>query len=460
MTKSNNKKAKSTDPTPKVQAKSKAKQTRGVATNILHHDLEYGTAHGGIHFGIDPSVTFGYKDVNDLVAVFQNRQSGYAYSRNSSPTTGALESKVTVLEGGRSSLVYATGLAAISSLFIALLKEGDHIIVSRYLFGNTYSFFNTLVRLGFDVSFVDTCNSKKVLEALQPNTKFFFTETIANPGTQIPDLTGIAHVLAAHKKKGGRKIISVIDNTITTPYLFKPKKMGFAFSVNSLTKFIAGQGSVLAGSLTDLGEWKGLGDENILPSYQNLKPEDCQMVQVRKKGMRDLGATLSPFGAHLVALGMETLTLRMDKHLENAQAVATYLEKHPKVAKVHYPGLKAHPQHAWAKKWFKGYGAILSFVLQEPRRRKNSNIKNTGGFSKNDPAYQFMNALKIIIRSSHLGDSRTLAIPVAKTIFNEMGPTGRAQMGIAEQQIRLSVGLEDQRDLLNDLEQALAVVKL
>lgn len=425
----------------------------GFNTSILHADIRNRTGQGAIHQGIQPSVTFGYQDVKDLIEVFQNRKKGYVYSRNSSPSVAALERQITLLEGGRSSLVFSTGLAAITAAFISLLKAGDHIVASRYLFGNTHSFFMTLIRMGFEVDFVDTCNAMEVKRAFKLETKFFFAETIANPGTQIPDWKGISKVLKQHERKG-RKIVSFIDNTLTTPYLFRPQEWGFSFSVNSLTKYMAGQGSVLAGSLTDLGNWKGNQDENILSKYKKLQPRDCQMMQIRKKGMRDLGPTLSPYAAHFVSLGLETLSLRMEKHMRNAQMVADFLFRHPRVKAVYYPGLKTHPQFTWAQEWYRGKGAILSFILDENKKESSWRKNNRVNKSENS-LISFFNALRLIIKSSHLGDTRTLAIPVAKTIFHEMGPELRQEAGIDENQIRLSIGIEDLEDIIADIAQAL-----
>lgn len=427
----------------------KKSSMKGFSTNILHIDFENGTEHGAIHEAIQPSVTFAYPTVNQLINVFQGKSRGYAYSRNSSPTITALENKITMMEQGKSSLLFSTGLAAVSATFLSLLKKGDHLVVSQYLFGNSFSFFKTLIHLGFEVDFVDVTRVEEVKKVIKENTKFFFTETIANPSTQVPDLYNISKLLTRYKKK---KIISIIDNTMTTPYLYLPQKHGFSFSINSLTKYISGHGSSLGGSLTDLGNFEGFKDENIFPIYKKKAKNDCLMLQVRKKGMRDMGGTLSPYAAHLVSLGSETLALRMEKQIENSKKIAETLVKHPKIEKVYYPGLSNHPQHGLSKKYYKGHGALISFILKD---KKKISKKLTDSQSK---IYQFMNALKVILRSSHLGDNRTLAIPVAKTIFYEMGKKQRDQIGIEENQIRLSVGIEEVDDILGDILQALKAV--
>ena len=405
----------------------------GFTTSILHADREAAVEHGALHKPLHLSVAYGYRDARDLVAVFQGRAQGYVYGRQGNPTTAALEEKVNRMEDGVATVCFSTGMAAIGAILLALLHEDDHVVSSAFLFGNTNSMFNTLAAHGDRVSFVDATRSDAVAAALTPQTRIVFVETIANPRTQIADLARIGELCAA------RGIVYVVDNTMTSPYLFRPKTVKAALVVNALTKYIGGHGNALGGSITDTGGFDWTHYPNIYDDYKGPKPALWGITQIRKKGLRDWGGTLAAEQAHHLAVGAETLALRMQRQCGNALALARFLEARPEVRAVYYPGLASHPQHALAGELFAGYGALLSFEL--------------------DPAldcFDFLNRLRCVVLSSNLGDNRTLAIPVAHTIFHEMGPERRAGMGIADSLIRLSVGIEDCDDLIADFQQALA----
>jgi O-acetylhomoserine (thiol)-lyase len=295
------------------------------------------------------------------------------------------------------------------------------------------SLFNTLAAHGTDVSFVDATDAANVEGALTPRTRLVFVETIANPRTQVADLAGIGALCAA------RGIVYVVDNTMTSPWLFRPKSVQASLVVNALTKYVGGHGNALAGSITDTGLFDWTRYPNIADSYKSAAPALWGMTQIRKKGLRDWGGTLAAEQAHHIAAGAETLALRMERTCANAQALAELLARHPKVRAVHYPGLPAHPQHARAKALFRGFSGLFSFELVD-----------------GVDCFDVLNRLAIVISSSNLGDNRTLAIPVAHTIFWEMGPERRAEMGIADSLIRVSVGIEDTADLVADFAQALA----
>jgi O-acetylhomoserine (thiol)-lyase len=410
-----------------------ASAKRGFTTTILHSDRESAIEHGALHKPLHTSVAYGYKDSHDLAAVFQGRQTGYAYGRQGNPTSAALEAKVNAMEQGVGTICFATGMAAITASMLALLRSGDHVVASHFLFGNTNSLFGTLSAHGTPITFVDATDAREVEKAITPATRLVFVETIANPRTQIADLGRIGKVC---KERG---LIYVVDNTMTSPWLFTPKSVGATFAINALTKYIGGHGNALAGSITDTGLFDWTRFPNILDSYKSAKPGLWGLTQIRKKGLRDLGGTLAAAEAHYVAVGAETLALRLSRQCENAQALAEFLAAHPRVHAVYYPGLASHPQHALARELFRGYGALLSFEL-------------AGGI---DP-FAFLNRLAVVVLSSNLGDNRTLAIPVAHTIFWEMGATRRAEMGIADSLIRISVGIEDRDDLIADFAQALA----
>jgi len=407
---------------------------KNFTSTVLHSDREGKPEHGVLHKPIHTSVAFAYEDARELAEVFQKKKFGYAYGRQNNPTIEALAQKITKMEQGLATVLFATGMAAIGSTLLALLRRGDHIVSSTYLFGNTNSLFNTFRELGVEVSFVDATDSNNVAAAIQDNTRLVFVETVANPVTQVADLEGIGALCAE------RKLIYFVDNTMTSPWLFSPVTVQASLVINSLTKYIGGHGNALGGSVTDTGlfDWSAFG--NIYDNYKKGDPANWGMNQIRAKGLRDFGASLGPEAAHHLSAGSDTLGLRMDKSCHNALAIAEFCDAHPKVRKVSYPGLKDHPQHERAQKLFKHFGAILSIELDDLL-----------------DCFDFLNALDLVVSSSNLGDNRTLGIPVAHTIFFEMGPERRASMGVADSMVRFSVGIEDTEDLLADFEQALSI---
>lgn len=402
-------------------------------TTNLHSDRQGKPEHGVLHKAIHTSVAYTYDDARDLAAVFQGKMAGYNYGRQQNPTVNALQDRVTQMEQGAASTAFATGMAAISSALFALLRAGDHMIASAFLFGNTNSLLNSFTNFGVEVSFVDTTSTAAVEAALRGNTRLVFTETIANPVTQVADLQGIGRLCKQHG------LIYVVDNTMTSPWLFRPVSVGASFVVNSLTKYIGGHGNALGGMLTDTGAFDWSDYPNIFDVYKKGDPTSWGTLQVRKKGLRDFGATLGPEAAHHLAVGSETLPMRMERASNNAQTLAEFCEAHDRIKKVYYPGLPSHPQHDRARELFRKPGAIMSIDLAD-----------------NVDCFDFLNRLQCVITSSNLGDTRTLAIPVAHTIFYEMGAERRASMGIGDDMIRLSIGIEDMDDLLADFAQALA----
>ncbi len=405
----------------------------GFTTAIVHSNRQAGAEHGAIHKPIHTSVQYGFDRVEDLVGVFQGSiKGGFNYARQGTPTTAALETLITGLEQGVGSVCFATGMAAITATFLTLLQSGDHIITSRFVFGNTNSVLGTLVRLGITVSMVDASDSAQVAAAIQPNTRLVFVETIANPGTHIPDLSAIGELCKA------RGLLYVVDNTVSSPALFRPKSVGAGLVINSLTKTVAGHGSALGGSVTDTGCFDWQTYPNILDSYRKGDAAQWGLLQIKKKGLRDMGASLSSEHAHQISLGAETLALRVERSSTTALALAQYLENHPAIGRVYYPMLPSHPQNVIAKKHFSAGSWLLSFELRDA-----------------SDCFAFINRLQLPIKATGMGDTRTLIIPVAHTIFWEAGAQVRAEMGIADGLIRLSVGLEDCADLVADFEQAL-----
>ena len=406
----------------------------GFTTTILHNDRQKSIEHGSLHKPVHTSVSFGYADARELAQVFQGKQPGYRYGRQGNPTVSALEDKVNRMEDGQGTLCFATGMAAIGAIFQALLRAGDHVISSSFLFGNTNSLWQTVGGQGVDVSFVDATDVAHVIAAVRPETRLVFVETIANPRTQIADLERISEF--CHQ----RGILYVVDNTMTTPYLFRPKAVGASLVVNALTKSISGHGHALGGAITDTGLYDWSQYPNIFETYRKNPVKQWGLAQIRAKGLRDFGGSLGPEAAHHIAVGAETIALRLDRACANALALAQMLAQDERVAAVYYPGMPEHPQHALAGMLFRAYGALLSFELKPEI-----------------DCFDYLNRLRLGIPASNLGDNRTLVIPVAHTIYYEMGPERRASMGIAESLIRVAVGIEDTADLVNDFQQALQV---
>jgi len=275
--------------------------------------------------------------------------------------------------------------------------------------------------------------SAAVADAVRPQTKLVFVETIANPRTQVTDLAGIG---ALCRERG---LVYVVDNTMTSPYLFQPVDVDASLIVNSLTKYIGGHGNALGGAVTETGRFDWTAFANIYDTYRKGDPVKWAITQIRKKGLRDFGAALGPEAAHHLGVGAETLALRQERQCANTRALAGYLDAHDKVCRVYYPGLPGHPEHDRARTLFRHPGALFSFEAA------------TGV-----DLFALLNRLKVVVKSSNLGDNRTLAIPVAHTIYYEMGSERRASMGIEDSLIRISTGIEDEEDLLADFEQALA----
>jgi O-acetylhomoserine (thiol)-lyase len=413
------------------QSNSMAK--KGFSTTNLHSDRRDNPEHGVLHKAIHPSVAYGYADARELAEVFQGKRAGYNYGRQMNPTVTALQNRINAMEDGIATVAFATGMAAISSTMLSLLRAGDHIVSSAYLFGNTNSFFGTLENFGIEVTFVDATEARFVENAIQDNTRLVFVETIANPVTQVADLKGIGQLCQI------KDLVYCVDNTMTSPQLFSPKQVGASLIVNSLTKYIGGHGNALGGAVTDTGLFDWNEFSNIYETYRKGDPKLWGITQIKKKGLRDMGASLGPEAAHHLAVGSETLPLRMERACANARTLAEFCEQHPKIKQTYYPGLPSHPQHERAKSLFANFGAIFSVDLDNSL-----------------DCFDFLNKMDTVIASSNLGDTRTLAIPVAHTIYFEMGEQRRASMGIADSMVRFSVGIEEISDLLADFEQALA----
>lgn len=410
------------------------KKTAHIQTRLLHNDRWAGVAHAGSHQPVYRSVQFAYESAQAISDAFQGKVAGYTYSRSNNPTLTALEAQLTLLEGGLETITFATGMGAIATAMLALLKSGDHIVVSQYLFGNTTSLFNTFGLHDISITYVDVTDAANVRAALQDNTRMVFVETIANPRTQVTDLHGIGQLCQE------RGVLFIVDNTMATSALVRAKDYGAGLVTNSLSKSLSGHATVLGGSLTDTGVFDWSHYPNIFVGYRSGDAKKWGISQLRKKGLRDVGATLSADAAQQIATGLETFFLRNERACSNALQLAQWLQQHPAVECVDYPGLPNHPQHQRAQELFdsNGFGTLLSFSLKTGKS-----------------VHAVLDALNIIMISTHLGDNRTMTLPVAQTIYAEMAAEQRQQWGINDGLIRVSVGIENINDLINDWEQAL-----
>ncbi|MYE82741.1 MAG: cystathionine gamma-synthase family protein [Gammaproteobacteria bacterium] len=408
-------------------------ESPGFTTSIVHSDRLDPIEHGSLHKPVHATVAYGYEDARDLAGVFQGTHSGYSYGRQVNPTVSALERKISRMEDGVATVCFGTGMGAIGTLLFALLRQGDHFVSSSFLFGNTNSLFQSFHVHGIDVTFVDATRVDAVEAAIRPDTRLVFVETIANPRTQVSDLARIGELCR------NRGLVYVVDNTMTSPWLFQPATVDASLIVNSLTKYIGGHGNALGGAVTETGRFDWGAFDNIYDTYRTGEAQRWGIQQIRKKGLRDFGAAMGPDAAHHIAIGSETLALRLERQCANTRALTEYLHGHDRIAKVYYPGLPDHPEHALAGELFRHPGALFSFELED-----------------GVDLFEFLNRLRVVVKSSNLGDNRTLAIPVAHTIYHEMGPERRASMGIADSLIRISVGIEDEDDLIGDFEQGLA----
>ena len=404
----------------------------GFTTQLVHNDkITNNPEYGGVHTSTSQSVLFNFEDAQDLVDVFQGKKAGHVYSRSSSGSVNALQDMLNTIDGGVGCICFATGMAAISSTMLALLRAGDHLIVSKFLFGNTLSFMKTLINFGVEISFVDVTNVNNVIKHYQKNTRMVFCESIANPGTQVSELPAIGDFCEQ------KSIIFTLDNTMTPSYLLDARQVKASLLLCSLTKYIGGHGNVLGGSVVDTGIYQWAKFENIRTEYRVKDQQQWGLTQIKKLGLRDMGSTLAPESASKIAVGMETMALRLNAACDNAMSLAAWLDSHSQVSKVFYPGLKAHRQNQLATSLFHKFGAILSIELSD-------NI---------DPIV-FLNNLKLVLSATHLGDTRTLALPVAATIFHENGAQVRTDMGVSDTLIRISVGIENIDDLIDDFKQA------
>lgn len=417
----------------------------GFNTRALHAGYDPDPATGARAVPIYQSTSFVFENSEHAAKLFALQQFGNIYTRIMNPTTDVLEKRVASLEGGVAALAVASGQAAQLVAITSLLEAGDEMVSASTLYGGTYTQFDvSFRRLGLNVKFVDPDNHDAFRRAITPKTKLVYGETISNPRGNVLDIEAIANIAHEHN------LPLMIDNTFATPYLCRPIDYGADIVVHSLTKFMGGHGTSIGGIIVDSGKFpweKGnfpmINDPS--PAYHGMKFREtfgpiAYIIKARVDGLRDLGPALSPFNSFLFLQGIETLGMRMDRHVANAIAVAQYLEKHPKVAWVRFPSLPSSPWYGLAQKYLpKGAGAVFSFGLKE-------------GY---DAGRRLIDDLKIFSHLANVGDARSLVIHPASTTHQQLSEEQQRAAGVEPEMVRLSVGLEDLDDILWDLDQAL-----
>jgi O-acetylhomoserine (thiol)-lyase len=393
------------------------------------------------------TTSYKFDNVDHAARLFALEEFGNIYTRINNPTTDVFEQRAAQLEGGVAALAVASGQAANVYALLNVAKAGDNIVASNSLYGGTYNAFaHTLPRFGIEVTLVDFSDLENVRRAIKPNTKAVFAETIGNPKIDVLDIAAVAKI--AHENG----VPLIVDNTLATPYLVRPIEHGADVVVHSATKFIGGHGTAIGGIIVDGGkfDWGASGKfadfTQADPSYHGIEYTKAfgnlaYIIKARVQLLRDIGAALSPFNSWLLLQGLETLGLRVQRHNENAQAIAEYLEQHPKVESVAYPGLASHDANERAQRYFGGKGgAILTFRLR-------------GG---EEAAKRFIDSLQLFSILANVGDAKSLVIHPATTTHQQLTDAERLANGVDGSTIRFSVGIEDKADIIADIEQALA----
>lgn len=395
------------------------------------------------------TTSYVFEDAQEAEDLFGLKKTGNIYSRIGNPTVAVFEDRLAALEDGVGALATASGMAAITYTVLGLAHAGDHVVAATTLYGGTFNLLKeTLPRYGITTTFVDVDNLEEVEAAIQDNTKLVFIETLGNPLINIPDIEKVADIAHAHK------IPLVADNTFGTPYLINVFSHGVDISVHSATKFIGGHGTTIAGVIVDSGkfDWEASGkfpqfvDED--PSYHNISytrdiGAAAFITALRVQILRDTGAALSPFNAFLLLQGLETLSLRIERHVENTKKIVDFLENHPKVEKVNYPSLPSSPYYDLAQKYLpKGAGSIFTFHVK-------------GG---QDEARQVIDHLEIFSDLANVADAKSLVVHPATTTHQQLSEEDLLACGVTRNQIRISVGLENADDLIEDLRLALETI--
>jgi len=428
-------------------------------TQQIHAGQNPDSDTGSRSLPIYQTTAYQFRDTQHAANLFGIAEAGNVYTRINNPTQDAVEKRLAVLEGGVAALLVSSGMAATTLAIMNVAQAGDHVVSSSNVYGGTFNLFNyTLPKFGIEVTFVnDTGNMDAWRAAVKPNTKAFFGEGISNPLGAVLDLAGIAAV--AHEAG----VPWIVDNTIATPYVTRPFDHGVDIIVHSATKFLSGHGNAMVGAIVDSGNFDFAKNPKKFPGFNEPDPSYNNMVFAKTLGvggdfganlayifkarlqlLRDFGSSVSPFNAWLLAQGLETLNLRMDRHLLNAQALAEWLEKQPEVAHVSYAGLPTSPWYATAKKYApKGAGAVFAFELK-------------GGATA---GRKFVEGLKLFSHVANIGDVRSLVIHPASTTHAQLSPDEQLKAGITPGMVRLSIGLENIEDIKNDVKLGFAAVR-
>ena len=424
-----------------------APRPMGFHTRLLHAGAKPDPTTGARAVPIYQTTSYVFEDTAHAAALFGLQQFGNIYTRIMNPTTGAFEERMAALEGGVTALAVASGHAAQFLALTTLLQPGDQIVSSRTLYGGTYTQFDvTLRKWGIDTVWVDASDPENFRRAITPRTRVLYGETIGNPLLDVLDIAAVAQIA----REAGVPLM--VDNTFATPALCRPIEHGATIVINSATKFIGGHGTSIGGVIVDAGtfNWDNGKYPQIVdpsPAYHGMKFYEtfgkiAYLIKARTEGLRDQGAALSPFNAFLFLQGLETLALRMERHSANAQAVAVFLEGHPAVSWVSYPGLASSPSHGLAQKYLpQGSGGIMAFGLK-------------GGLAA---GRAFIDNVQLLSHLANVGDTKSLVIHPATTTHSQLAEEDRLGVGISDDLVRLSVGLEDVQDITADLDRALSI---
>ena len=396
------------------------------------------------------TTSYVFHDTEHAANLFGLREFGNIYTRLMNPTTDVLEKRLAALDGGAAGLAFASGQAAITAALLTITHAGQNFISSNSLYGGTWTLFSqTFQKLGIEVRFFDPKRPEDISKLVDKNTRAVYLETIGNPKNDVPDYRQITDIAHRHG------LPAIIDNTVMTAALFRPIEHGFDIVVYSTTKFIGGHGVHIGGAIVDSGNFPWAKEPEKWPeftapdpAYHGLVFEEAlrpigniaYILHIRTHWLRDTGACQSPWGSFLTLLGLETLHLRMERHSQNGLAVAQFLEQHPAVQWVNYPGLASHPDYASAKKYLPdGQGAIIGFGIK-------------GG---KEAGVKLINSVKLLSHLANIGDAKSLIIHPATTTHSQLTPEEQTQTGVSPEYVRLSVGIEDVRDIIADLDQAL-----
>ncbi len=405
-------------------------------TKLLHGAYVPEETTGATTLPIFQSTSFACESAEQLEAVFAGRDAGYVYSRIGNPTLDRFERRMTVLEDGVAAISCASGMAAISTVVLGLAGSGDEVVSGNSIFGGTYSLFaHTLKRYGITTRFVNTVDVDAYRAAINERTRLIFVETIGNPKLDVPDIAAIAAIAKEHG------VVLVVDNTATTPVLCRPKTLGADIVIHSTSKYINGHGNAVGGIIVDCGsfDWSGPRYPHLTSFYKRVRGF-AFVASLRSRVHRDLGACFSPFNAFLMSVGIESLAVRMERHCANAAQVARSVARDARVDGVRYPGLPDHPDHTVATRQFgDGFGSLLTLRLGTKER-----------------AFKFINALERAQNLANLGDAKTLVIHPASTFCRDASDEEREAMGVTDDLVRFSVGIEHVDDILEDIEQALS----